>query len=410
MRPHPLALTLLFTASAFAADPWTDLRPVYEDLHAHPELSGKETETAKKLATLLKAAGFTVTEGVGGTGIVGILENGKGPVVMLRTELDALPVEEKTGLPYASKNMGVMHACGHDVHMTAWLGAAQALAQDRKSWSGTLMMVGQPAEEMGQGADAMLKDGLFTRFPKPAAAIALHDNDRLAAGIVGIKPGPMFASSDSVEIEVFGRGGHGGQPHMTIDPIVISAKIVLGLQTLISRENDPFDPAVITVGSIHGGTRPNVIPDSVKLQLTVRAQRQEVRDRLLAGIERIARAEAEGGGAPKPPAIAVVMSLPGTASDPALAALVEPALRKTMGDDRVVVAKPVMPAEDFCLYGKAGVPTLVMWIGAQDPKVLASSAPIPGIHSALFAPVPRPTILGGVDALTTAAKAIFAKR
>jgi hippurate hydrolase len=303
-----------------------------------------------------------------------------------------------------------MHACGHDVHMTAWMGAAQALAQEKKSWSGTLMMVGQPAEEMGKGADAMLKDGLFERFPKPAAAIALHDNDRLPAGVIGIKPGAMFASSDTVEIEVFGRGGHGGQPHMTIDPIVIAAKIVLGLQTLISRENDPFDPAVITVGSIHGGTRPNIIPDSVKLQLTVRAQRQEVRDRLLAGIERIARAEGEAGGAPKPPSITVPMSLPSTVSDPALAALVEPALRKTLGDDRVVVAKPVMPAEDFCLYGKAGVPTLVMWLGAVDPKALESGAPLPSIHSSLFAPVPRPTILGGVDALVVAARTIFAAK
>ena len=410
MRLHPLALSLVLAAPASAADAWTDLQPFYEDLHANPELSEKETATAAKLAKHLRGLGFTVTEGVGGNGIVGLLENGKGPVVMIRTEMDALPVEEKTNLPYASKNAGVMHACGHDVHMSAWAGAARALAQDKKSWSGTLMMIGQPAEEVGKGAQAMLDDGLFTRFPKPAAAIALHDNDKLPAGVVGSKPGAMFASSDSVEIEVFGRGGHGAQPHMTIDPIVISAKIVLGLQTLISRENDPFDPAVITVGSINGGTRPNVIPDSVKLQLTVRAQSQAVRDRLLEGIERIAKAEAEGGNAPKPPTISVLMSVPGTFSDPALAALVEPALRKTMGDDRVVVAKPLMPAEDFCLYGKAGVPTLVMWLGVVDPKVLESGAPLPSIHSALFAPVPKPTILGGVDALTIAAKAIFAKR
>ncbi|HJQ96899.1 MAG TPA: amidohydrolase [Candidatus Polarisedimenticolaceae bacterium] len=411
MRNHPLALALLLTAPALAADPWTDLQPFYEDLHTNPELSEKENATAAKLAKRLKDLGFTVTEGVGGTGVVGILENGKGPVVMLRTEMDALPIEEKTGLAYASKNQGVMHACGHDVHMSAWAGAAQALAQDKKSWSGTLMMVGQPAEEVGKGAKAMLDDGLFTRFPKAAAAIALHDNDKLPAGVIGIKPGSMFASSDSVDIEVFGRGGHGAQPHMTIDPIVIAAKIVLGLQTLISRENDPFDPAVITVGSIHGGTRWNIIPDSVKLQLTVRAQSQAVRDRLLAGIERIARAEGDAGGAPKPPTVEVPMSLPGTFSDAALAALVEPALRKTMGDDRVVVAKPVMPAEDFCLYGTAGVPTLVMWLGAVDPKVLAAKAPLPSIHSSLFAPPPRPTILGGVEALTIAAKTIFnAKR
>jgi amidohydrolase len=413
MRLHPLALTLLL-ATPVAADSWTDLEPLYRDLHAHPELSEKEVATAAKLAARLRALGFTVTEKVGGTGIVGILENGEGPVVMLRTELDALPVEEQTGLAYASTAPGVMHACGHDVHMTAWTGAAAALAADRKSWSGTLMMVGQPAEEIGKGAEAMLKDGLFTRFPKPAAAIALHNNDRLPAGVVGIKPGPMMPSADSVDITVFGRGGHGAQPHTTIDPIVIAAKIVLGLQVLVSRENDPLEPVVVTVGSIHGGTRPNIIPDDVKLELTLRAFQPQVRDRLLAGVERVAKAEAVAAGAVKPPAVTVASVALATSSDDRLAALVEPALLSTLGKQRVVVARPVMPAEDFSHYGAAGVPILLMWIGTADPDALAEATrngtTLPGLHSAQFAPVPRATILGGVEAHVTAAKAIFRSR
>ena len=310
IAPIAASLTLMLATPAHAESLWPTLRPIYEDLHAHPELSFQETATAAKMAEHLKRLGFTVTTGVGKTGVVGIMKNGAGPTVMLRTEMDGLPVEEKTGLPYASKATGTnpaglavptMHACGHDVHMTAWLGAATTLAGDKKSWHGTLMMVAQPAEEIGGGAQAMLDDGLFTRFPKPDFALAVHDNDSLAAGTIGIKAGPMLASADSVDIVVYGKGGHGARPHKTIDPIVIAAKIVLGLQTVVSRENDPFDPAVITVGSIHGGTKHNIIPDEVRMQLTVRAYKQEVRARLLAGIERIAKAECEAGNAPKPP-------------------------------------------------------------------------------------------------------------
>ena len=403
-----IGLTLLLAT----ADPWTELRPLYEDLHAHPELSEKETETAAKLAARLRALGFEVTEKVGGTGVVGILKNGAGPVVMLRTELDALPVEEKTGVAYASRVPGVMHACGHDVHMTAWTGAAAALAADKKAWSGTLMMVAQPAEEVGKGAVAMLADGLFSRFPRPTAAIALHNYDRLPAGVVGIKAGPMMPSADSVEIEVFGRGGHGAQPHMTIDPIVIAAKIVLGLQVLVSRENDPQEPVVVTVGSIHGGTRPNIIPDEVKLQLTVRAFQASVRDRLLAGVERVAHGEAAAAGATKPPVVSVSSVALATTSDDALAALAEPALVRALGRERVVVAKPMMPAEDFSRYAEAGVPTLLLWIGTADPDALAAAqrngTALPGLHSPEFAPVPRATILGAVEAHVAAAKAIFA--
>ena len=414
MRRAGLTIAIVLGTASItrAADPWTDLEPLYLDLHKNPELSLQETKTAAKLAGRLRALGFAVTEQVGGNGVVGILGNGKGPVVMLRTELDALPVEEKTGLPYASEVAGVMHACGHDVHMTAWTGAAAALAADRKSWSGTLMMVAQPAEETGEGAVAMLRDGLFTRFPRPKAAIALHINDRLPAGVVAIKPGPMMPSADSVEITVFGRGGHGAQPQLTIDPIVIASKIVLGLQVLVSRENDPQEPVVVTVGSIHGGTRPNIIPDEVKLQLTVRAFQPKVRDRLLAGVERVAHAEAAAAGALKPPDVTVSSVALATWSDDALAALAEPALVRAMGRERVVVAKPVMPAEDFSRYAEAGVPTLLMWIGGVDPGALAEAAEsgttLPGTHSPLFAPVPRATILGGIEAHVAAAKAVFA--
>jgi hippurate hydrolase len=356
-----VSLASFVVPRANAESLWPILQPLYEDLHAHPELSFQETATAAKMAERLKALGFDVTTGVGKTGVVGIMKNGAGPTVILRTEMDGLPVEEKTGLPFASKATGknpagetvaVMHACGHDAHMTAWVGAATTLANDKKSWHGTLMMVAQPAEENGSGAKAMLEDGLLTRFPRPDFAIAIHDNDALAAGTVGIKAGPIFASADSVTIVVYGKGGHGARPHMTIDPVVIAAKIVLSLQTLVSRENDPFDPAVVTVGSIHGGTKHNIIPDEVRLQLTVRAYKAEVRDRLLRGIERIARAEATAAQAPKPPDVTLSDTTPVTVNDAALAARVGAALRKTLGEARVSEAIPIMAGEDFSRYAR----------------------------------------------------------
>ncbi len=417
-----LSMTALINAPASAQSLWPELQPLYEDLHAHPELSYQETATAAKMAELLKGLGFTVTTGVGRTGVVGLLKNGVGPTVMLRTDLDGLPVEEKTGLPYASKatakndageTVPVMHACGHDVHMTAWIGAATTLARDRKPWSGTLMMVGQPAEEVGGGASGMLADGLFTRFPKPDFAIAIHDSDALPAGTVGIKAGPLLASADSVDIVVYGKGGHGARPHKTVDPIVIAAKIVLGLQTLVSRENDPFDPAVVTVGSIHGGTKHNIIPDEVRMQLTVRAYKPEVRERLLRGIERITRAEAVAANAPKPPDVTVSDGTPVTVNDAALAMRVAPALRKALGDDRVEEAVPITGAEDFSRYAEAGVPILMMWVGAVNPETFAKAqregAVLPGLHSSLFAPDPKPTIMTGVDALVDAARELLGK-
>lgn len=414
------SLTMILAWPANAQSLWPELKPLYEDLHAHPELSFQETATAAKMAERLKRLGFEVATGVGRTGVVGILKNGAGPTVMLRTELDGLPIEEKTGLPYASKatatnpageTVRVMHGCGHDIHMTAWIGAATTLANDRKSWRGTLMMVAQPAEEVGGGSEAMLTDGLFTRFPKPDFALAIHDNDVLPAGIVGIKAGPLLASADSVDIVVYGKGGHGARPSNTIDPIVIAAKIVLGLQMLISRENNPFDPAVVTVGSIHGGTKHNIIPDEVRMQLTVRAYKPEVRERLLRGIERIARAEAMAANAPKPPDVTVSDGTPVTVNDTVLAMRVESALLKSLGPARVREAVPITAAEDFSRYAEPGVPILMMWVGAINPQVLEQAqrdgTMLPGLHSSLFAPDAEATIMTGVEALVTAAYEAF---
>jgi hippurate hydrolase len=416
------SLTLLVVTPASAESLWPILQPLYESLHEHPELSFQETATAAKMAERLKGLGFDVTTGVGRTGVVGILKNGPGPTVMLRTELDALPLEEKTGRPFASKATGknpagetvpVMHACGHDVHMTAWVGAATTLANDRKSWHGTLMMVGQPAEEIGAGAQAMLADGLFTRFPRPDVALAIHDHDSLPAGTVGIKAGPLSASADSVTIVVHGKGGHGARPHKTVDPIVIAAKIVVSLQTLVSRENDPFDPAVVTVGSIHGGTKNNIIPDDVRLLLTVRAYKPDVRDRLLRGIERIAKAEATAANAPQPPEVTLSDATPATVNDAALAAHIAPALRKALGEARVTEAIPTMAADDFSQYAAAGVPILMMWVGAVNPQTFERAhndgTMLPSLHSSLFAPDAEPTIMTGVDALVAAAREVLGK-
>ena len=416
------SLTVVLAWPANAQSLWPELQPLYEDLHAHPELSFQETATAAKLAERLKGLGFEVTTGIGRTGVVGLLKNGAGPTVMLRTELDALPVEEKTGLPYASKatarnaageTVPVMHACGHDVHMTAWIGAATTLANDRTTWRGTLMMVAQPAEEVGGGASGMIADGLFTRFPKPDAALAIHDSDALAAGTVGIKAGPLLASADSVDIVVHGKGGHGARPNNTIDPIVIAAKIVLGLQTLVSRENDPFDPAVVTVGSIHGGTKHNIIPDVVRMQLTVRAYKPEVRERLLRGIKRIARAEAMAANAPTPPDVTVSDGTPVTVNDAGLAMRVATALRKDLGEARVREAVPITAAEDFSRYAESGVPILMMWVGAINPETLERAqregTMLPGLHSTLFAPEAQPTIMTGVEALVAGARELLGK-
>ena len=384
---------------------------LYIDLHRHPELSLHEQQTAAKLAAGLRGLGYAVTSGVGRTGVVGILKNGDGPVVMLRTELDALPVEEKTGLPYASTvrtkddngvDVGVMHACGHDIHMASWMGTARIMASTRTRWRGTLMMIGQPAEEDGDGAKAMLADGLFTRFPRPDYAVAVHDDARDAAGLIGYHAGPLLANVNSVKITIFGRGGHGARPESTVDPIVIAARTVLALQTIVSRETSPFDPAVITVGSIHGGTRPNIIPGEVNLELTVRSLSEEVRQHLLSAIERIAKAEAAAAGAPREPLVEVSEGGYALVNDPATTQRVAAALVRELGPQQVRDTPPEMVSEDFSEFQRAGVPTLMLRVGAVERSkydaAMKTGAALPSLHSALFIPDREPTIKAAVAA------------
>ncbi len=384
---------------------------LYLDLHRNPELSRHEQHTAAKLAAGLRGLGYTVATGVGGTGVVGILKNGDGPVVMLRTELDALPVEEKTGLPFASvvrtkddkgADVGVMQACGHDIHMASWMGTARIMAETRARWRGTLMLIGQPAEEEGAGAKAMLADGLFTRFPRPDYALAVHDDARDPAGVIGFHSGPILSNVNSVKITIFGRGGHGARPESTVDPIVIAARTVLALQTIVSRENSPFDPAVVTVGSIHGGTRPNIIPGEVTLELSVRSLSEEVRDHLLRSIDRITKAEAAAAGAPREPLIEGSEGGYALVNDPALTQRVAAALQREMGSKQVIDMPPEMVSEDFSEFQRAGVPTLMLRIGAVNQvkydAALKSGDVLPSLHSALFAPDREPTIKAAVAA------------
>jgi len=416
-RTACLTLVLLIAAStaraeapepalAGLAEIYPKLDALYLELHRNPELSMKEDKTAARLATELKALGYEVTTGVGGTGIVGVLKNGAGPTVLLRTELDALPIEEKTGLPYAStarpmdatgKAQPAMHACGHDIHMAGWTGAAALLARHKELWHGTVVMVGQPGEELVRGARAMIADGLFKRFPKPDFAIAVHDTSDEPAGKVLIVPGYGMASVDSVDITIFGRGGHGAKPHTTIDPIVLAARTVLALQTLISREKDPLEPAVITVGSIHGGTKHNIIPEEVKLQITVRTYNPAVRKQLLAGIARIAKAEAVAANAPREPEIKISDSQDSTYNDPALSRRLAAALERRLGKANVVEGKPEMVSEDFGELGKAaGAPSVLIRLGAVEPKkyaaAIAAGTPLPSLHSATFVPDRERTI------------------
>src|SRR5579863_3474001 len=416
----PLAPPPLLAAAAHAAAPAVvpdldpDLVALYVDLHRNPELSLHEEKTAGKLAERLRRLGFEVTTGVGGTGVVGVLRNGAGPTVMLRTELDALPVEERTGLPYASVvkarndaglEVPVMHACGHDVHMTVWAGTAARMAQSRGSWHGTLVLIAQPAEEVVKGAKAMLADGLFSRFPKPDYVVALHDSPKLASGKIGYTPGYILASSDSVDVTIYGKGGHGAAPQTTVDPVVIAARTIMAWQTIVSREKDPQEPAVVTVGSIHGGTKHNIIPDEVKLQLTVRTYDRGVRQRVLDAIGRIARAEAAAAGAPREPAVAVVESTAATYNDPKLTARLAAALARQLGDANVVEAPREMASEDFSEYGLAGVPAVMVRLGAAEPaalaKATAAGVELPSLHSSLFAPDRDPTLRTGVTAEVT---------
>ncbi len=383
---------------------------LYMDLHRHPELSLHEVNTAAKLAARLRELGYDVTEKVGGTGVVGILRNGAGPTVMLRTELDALPVEEKTGLAYASTvrskddaghDVPVMHACGHDIHMAAWVGTATIMAHTKSQWHGTLVLIAQPAEERVLGAKNMIADGLFTRFPKPDVGVALHTTNSLPAGEVGFTPEYAASNADSVNITIYGKGGHGASPESTVDPIVIAARVVLTLQTIVSREIKPGDPAVITVGYIQGGTKSNIIPDEVHLGLTVRSYTPEVRKHLLAAIERVAKAEAQAADAPKTPLVQVVESTDSLYNDPKLAERLSQALTQALGSGRVQKEPPIMASEDYSYFVEAGVPSFYFWLGVANPEKFkeakASGVHLPSNHSPFFAPDMEPSLKTAIE-------------
>ncbi len=396
------------------------LMEVYKDLHANPELSFQEFETAKKLAAKARELGFEVTEGVGQTGVVAVMENGEGPTVMLRADMDGLPVVEQTGLPYASKargvpasgvETGIMHACGHDTHMAAWVGAAQLLAERKDEWSGTLVMILQPAEELGLGAVAMLEDGLYTRFPKPDYVLAFHDAAAAPAGVVGYTSGYALANVDSVDITVKGVGGHGAYPHTTRDPIVIASSIVMRLQTLISREKNPLEPAVVTVGSFHAGAKHNIISDEAKLQLTVRSYSDESRAALLSGIERIAKAEAMAAGLEGDMLPKVEVEdpyTPATYNTPELTAEIAEVFNARF-PGRVFETDPVMGGEDFSQFRRAdpeNVQTLIFWVGGvpqdQWEKAQAGQMELPSLHSPFWAPDAEAVISTATEAMTAA--------
>jgi amidohydrolase len=411
------------------------LLETYKTLHAAPELSHHEEKTSVFFASQLRTLGYTVTERVGkydnpdwtNYGVVAVMKNGAGPTVLLRTELDALPVDEMTGLPYASKvktkndagqDVSVMHACGHDIHMTSMLGTAKMLAALKAQWSGTLVLIGQPAEEVIDGARSMVRGGLYERFPRPDYVIALHDSADLEAGKVGYTPGYAMASSTSVDIKIRGLGGHGARPETTKDPIIVAAQVILALQTIVSRENSPLDPAVVTVGSIHGGTKHNIIPNEVDLQLTVRAYKEEVRKRVLASIERITKGVALAAGIPDDRAPIVKFSesqvTAATYNEPKLTETLAAVFVKALGADNVVNLPPVMMSEDFgYLSLDQKIPATLFTLGAVDPLKVKQSkeggAPLPSLHSALFAPVPEPTLRTGIKAMTSAVLELMKK-
>jgi len=390
---------------------YSDAHALYLDLHEHPELSGHETQTAAKLAEHLRAAGYEVTEHVGGSGIVAVLKNGSGPTVMLRTELDALPVEEKTGLPYASKvrtkddaghDVNVMHACGHDLHMASLLGTAKILSRSKNTWHGTLILVGQPAEETISGAKAMINDGFLTRFPKPDVGVALHVGNALPAGSVGITSGIYDANADSLRITIYGKGGHGSAPHTSIDPIVIAARTILSLQTIPSREVKPGDMAVVTVGYIRAGNKNNIIPDEAELGLTVRTYKAEVRKHVLAAIPRIAKAESEAAGAPREPMIERYESTDSVYNDPALAERLKGILQSALGKDNVIAEEPITASEDYSVFVSHGIPSVYFSLGGANPQKLAEAKAegktLPSNHSSLFAPEVDPALHTGIAA------------
>ncbi len=424
------ALSLAASVSAGAQDEtlrrdlaadMPELMELYRDLHATPELSFEEVETAKKLASRMRAMGFEVTEGVGKTGVVAMMKNGAGPTVMLRADMDGLPVVEQTGLPYASKQMaipasgvetGVMHACGHDTHMTGWIGAAQLLVDRKNDWSGTLMMIAQPAEELGEGAPAMLEDGLYERFGTPDFAIAFHDAAQFPAGMIGYSPGFALANVDSVDIVVPGIGGHGAYPHTAKDPVVLASAIVMKLQTLVSRESSPLDPAVITVGSFHAGAKHNIISDEAKLQLTVRSYSDESRKMLLDGIIRVAMGEAMAAGMPddKMPTVTIAdQYTPATYNDPDFTETIMAGFGERFGADRVMQVPSVMGGEDFGQfrrYSPDEVQSLIFWVGGvpqeQFDAAQRGEGTLPSLHSPYWAPDAEKVIATAAEALADA--------
>jgi amidohydrolase len=407
---------------AFVEKQYASLESFYTTLHREPELSLAEEKTAGRLAEELRSAGYDVTTKVGGHGVVAVLKNGPGKTLLIRTDLDALPVKEQTGAAYSStaqaKNptgqpVDVMHACGHDIHITCIVGTARAMVQMKDQWKGTLVLIGQPAEEVGKGAAAMLKDGLFTRFPRPDICLALHVDAELEAGKVGFVSGYAMANVDSVDVLIRGVGGHGAQPDKAKDPVVIAAQVILALQTIDSREIDPLKPVVVTVGSIHGGTKHNIIPDEVLLQLTVRTYEDDVRDKTLKAIERIAKGIAQAAGVP--PGREPIVTLkdeftPATYNTPELVDRVTPVFRRVLGEQNVVRREPVMGGEDFGRYGREEpkIPIFMFRLGSVPPERVAQSKqpgglPLPTLHSALFLPEPNATIRTGVTTMTAAA-------
>ncbi|MEY2480567.1 MAG: hypothetical protein QOI04_1494 [Verrucomicrobiota bacterium] len=412
------------------------LLSIYKDIHSHPELSWHEEKTSALVAKELRAAGCEVTEHLGkcdkpgltGYGVVGVMKNGSGQTVLVRTDMDALPVEEETGLPYASKvttkndegkDVHVMHACGHDAHIAAFIGTVRALQSLKDQWQGTIVFVGQPAEETSNGARALLNDGLYKRFPKPDFALGFHDKADLEIGHIGVTEGPTYANVDSVNITVRGMGGHGAYPHKTKDPIVLSAEIIMALQTIVSRENNPIDPAVVTVGSIHGGTKHNIISDEVKMQLTVRSYTAEVRDRVLAAIDRITKGCAVAAGIPpdRAPIVEVLKDqfTPATYNNPELTRRLVAVWKKQLGVDKIDMTAPTMGGEDFSEYSLAdhSIPAVDFHIGAVDPAKIAefkkAGKELPTLHSSKFAPVAEPTIHTGMVGMISAVLELMKK-
>lgn len=392
---------------------YPQVEALYHDLHANPELGFEEVNTAAKLAEQMRALGFEVTENVGKTGVVALYKNGKGPTIMVRTELDALPMEEKTDLAYASKAKAqydgietfVAHSCGHDLHMAAWVGTAQTLLKLKDQWQGTLMFIAQPAEEIGTGAQAMIDDGLFTRFAKPDFAFALH-TDPMAYGTVGYRAGPISSAANDLDITFFGRGGHGSAPHKAIDPIIVAANFISNVQNVVSRQKAPSEFGVVTIGSIQGGSAGNIIPDSVRLQGTIRSYDPEVREQLVTGIRRTALSTAEMAAAPTPK-----ISLEGSASaiinDAKVVEQAVQAMKAQLGEANVVEVPPITASEDFSVFVDAGIPSMFFLVGVTDPKLITAAnapngKPVPFNHSPFFAPVPEPSIKTGVQAMTAA--------